>query len=96
MVEMKQPAMGMKEQIKTKSESRPMPGIFRAHIPAAVKAVFTMAMRACTDTTTSSELDSLHAWSKAFTHTTVPKEVVQKCAVHLLSTFKHLTGSSPM
>ena len=47
-VEMKQPAMGMKEQIKTNRDSRPIPGIARAHIPAAVKAVFTRAIRACT------------------------------------------------
>ena len=47
-VEMKQPAMGMKEQMKTNSESRPMPGMAKAHIPAAVNAVFTRAMRACT------------------------------------------------
>lgn len=48
MVEMKQPAMGMKEQMNTNRESSPMPGMARTHIPAAVSAVFTIAMRACT------------------------------------------------
>lgn len=48
MVEMKQPAMGMKEQMKTKSDSRPRPGIARAHIPAAVRVVLTIAIWACT------------------------------------------------
>jgi len=46
-VEMKQPAMGMKEQMKTNSDSRPTPGMASAHMPAAVSAVLTSAMRAC-------------------------------------------------
>lgn len=45
-VEMKQPAIGMKEQMKTKSESRPRPGMASVHMPAAVSAVLTSAMRA--------------------------------------------------
>ena len=49
-VEMKQPAMGMNEQMKTNRDSSPMPGIASVHMPAAVNAVFTSAMRACTDT----------------------------------------------
>lgn len=43
---MKQPAIGMKEQMKTKSESRPRPGMASVHMPAAVSAVLTSAMRA--------------------------------------------------
>lgn len=46
-VEMKQPAMGMKEQMNTNSDSSPSPGMASVHMPAAVKAVFTSAMRAC-------------------------------------------------
>ena len=58
-VEMKQPAMGMKEQMKTNRDSRPIPGIARAHIPAAVKAVFTRAIRACTHACWSLSLPNL-------------------------------------
>ena len=47
-VDMKQPAMGMKEQMNTNSDSSPNPGIASVHIPAAVSAVLTSAMRACT------------------------------------------------
>lgn len=39
--------MGMKPQIKTKRERRPTPGICSAHMPSAVRMVFTIAMRAC-------------------------------------------------
>lgn len=46
-VEKKTPAMGMKEQMKTNSDSRPMPGMAIAHMPSAVRAVFANAMRAC-------------------------------------------------
>lgn len=46
-VEMKQPAMGMNEQMKTNSDSSPIPGMASVHMPAAVSAVFTSAMRAC-------------------------------------------------
>ena len=45
-VEKNTPAMGIKEQMKTNSESSPMPGIAIAHIPSAVRAVFTAAIRA--------------------------------------------------
>lgn len=44
---MMQPAMGMNEQMNTKSESRPMPGMASSHMPTAVRAVLTSAMRAC-------------------------------------------------
>jgi hypothetical protein len=53
MVEMMQPAIGMKEQMNTKSERRPTPGIASSHIPAAVKAVLTSAMRACASGSTA-------------------------------------------
>ncbi len=46
-VDMKQPAMGMKLQRKTKRDSRPVPGIISTHIPIAVRAVFTNAILAC-------------------------------------------------
>lgn len=46
-VEMITPAMGMKPQTKTKSDSRPTPGSCSAHMPTAVRMVFTAAMRAC-------------------------------------------------
>ena len=52
-VEMKHPAMGMKEQMNTKRESRPLPGRASAHIPSAVRAVLTAAIRACHSTCTS-------------------------------------------
>ena len=47
MVEMMTPATGMKEQIKTKRDSSPAPGMASTHMPAAVSAVLTAAMRAC-------------------------------------------------
>ena len=46
-VEKKTPAIGMKEQMKTNKDSRPMPGMAIAHIPNAVSAVFAAAIRAC-------------------------------------------------
>jgi hypothetical protein len=49
-VEMMTPAMGMKPQMKTKVDSRPTPGIFRAHMPRQVRMVLTAAMRACRGT----------------------------------------------
>ena len=45
-VEMMQPAMGMKEQTKTNSDNSPMPGMSRNHMPSAVRAVLTTAIRA--------------------------------------------------
>ena len=47
MVEMKHPAMGMKEHMKTNRDSSPLPGMARHHIPSAVSAVFARAIRAC-------------------------------------------------
>ena len=41
------PAMGMKPQMKTKREKRPIPGMARAHMPRQVRMVFTSAMRDC-------------------------------------------------
>lgn len=46
-VEMMTPAMGMKPQMNTNRESRPSPGIASAHMPRAVRIVFTTAMRDC-------------------------------------------------
>jgi hypothetical protein len=46
-VDMMTPAMGMKLQTKTNSDSRPTPGMASAHMPSAVRAVLTTAMRAC-------------------------------------------------
>lgn len=46
-VEMKQPAMGMKLQMKTKTDNRPKPGIRSAHMPSAVSAVLARAILAC-------------------------------------------------
>ena len=46
-VEMKQPAMGMKEQMNTNRLSRPRPGMASIHMPAAVSAVLTKAICAC-------------------------------------------------
>lgn len=47
MVEMKQPAIGMKEQINTNMERSPSPGNCRAHMPNAVNAVLAAAILAC-------------------------------------------------
>ena len=55
-VEKNTPAIGMNEQMKTNNDSRPMPGIAIAHMPIAVKAVFTAAIRACTQTHASNLL----------------------------------------
>lgn len=46
-VEKKTPAIGIKEQMKTNRDRRPIPGMAIAHIPNAVRAVFAAAMRAC-------------------------------------------------
>jgi len=46
-VEMKTPAIGMKLQMKTNSPNRPIPGIWRSHIPSAVNAVLAIAICAC-------------------------------------------------
>ena len=48
-VEMKTPAMGMKLQMKTNSPSRPIPGIWRIHMPNVVRAVLAIAICACID-----------------------------------------------
>ena len=48
MVLMKHPAIGMKLQMKTKSDWRPMPGMASRYIPKHVSPVFTKAMRDCT------------------------------------------------
>lgn len=46
MVEMKTPAMGMNEQMKTKRDRRPTPGMDSAQIPTAVSSVLAPAIRA--------------------------------------------------
>ncbi len=69
-VEMKQPAMGMKEQMNTNRDSRPRPGIARVHMPAAVSAVFTSAMRACRPFQSIS--DALHQRKRDFSIFYIP------------------------
>ena len=51
MVLMKHPAIGMKLQMKTKSDWRPIPGMARRYMPRHVSPVFTKAMRDCTHRT---------------------------------------------
>ena len=46
-VEMKQPAMGMKEQMNTNMDRSPRPGNCKAQMPMAVRAVFAAAILAC-------------------------------------------------
>jgi hypothetical protein len=46
-VDMMTPAMGMKPQMKTKTERSTMPGMLRSHMPSMVSMVFMAAMRAC-------------------------------------------------
>ena len=60
-VEMKQPAMGMKEQMKTNRDSSPLPGIARHHMPMAVRAVLAMAIRACDRKRGSASVDEFAA-----------------------------------
>ncbi len=46
-VEMITPAIGMNPHMKTQTDHSPIPGIHRAHIPRAVRTVFTNAIRLC-------------------------------------------------
>jgi len=81
-VEMKTPAMGMKLQMKTNSPSRPIPGIWRIHMPSVVRAVLAIAICACIDQWSSVSYSMVYTFIFICIHSPIPSTAVHEF-IHL-------------